>query len=162
MASNTQSTSPDIEQERQTSIPLIRHEFVDVDTHSKCPDPDCEIVKPHTCWGLTINSLQPSSCIPQLPIRRFLENENPFPNTNRWVIDQEPPFVLQDGLDVFLVEYGVVTLWSSEDEVCGEKIKWKVFRCVNSYGKLETEVVVRKNWYKKKAKGLRKYRSTHF
>jgi len=107
----------------------------------ECPNLRCTVHAPHTFEYLA--PVPPPRGIHHVILRRFSNENNPFPRKNRWEIVEQPSFWLRDGHQVYLKWYGVVTLISlDEDRAPG----WKVFRCVDGDGTLLTEVVAREEW----------------
>jgi len=118
----------------RTNHVLVLHPY-------ECPNFGCSIHVPHTFEGTTHNP--PPYGMPQLHVRRFPPENNPFPRKNRWKIIQQPLWDLRHGRRVYLPRYGVVRLLSvDEDTTKG----WRVFRCVDEDGSVLTEVVAREEW----------------
>ena len=134
----------------RSAKPFLRFSDIEVHRSYQCPNFRCDVDTHHMFQDFTPVPVQPP-CVPQLLLRRFPTNINPFPKTNRWEVMQQPPCALGDGTKVFLVRYGVVTLKGVEDEAAmeKEKVDWKVFRCVKESGVVVAEVVAKEKWCKK-------------
>ena len=137
--------------------------FSDIEVHRsyECPNFRCNVNAPHKFQDFAPVPVQPPF-IPQLLLRRFPDDTNPFPKTNRWEIMQRPPCVLGDGTKIFLVRYGVVTLKDVEDEVVKGNVDWRVFRCVDESGIVVAEAVARAKWCKKKERSYGKFHLVDF
>jgi len=107
----------------------------------ECPNFRCTVHAPHTFQYPV--PVHPPRSIHYVILRRFSNENNPFPRRNRWEIVEQPTVWLRQGCRVYLKMYGVITLIDLDgDRVPG----WKVFRCVDEDGLVLTEVVAREEW----------------
>lgn len=118
----------------------------------QCPNLMCDIAVDHYDANFVVFEA-PDKGVPTLEIARFAPTNNAFVGHNVWLITSQPPTHLKNRTQVYLHDYGTVTLQARKHgglQVPG----WVMFDGLGGDGYTVVSLVLNQAWTKLRPSGL--------